>query len=178
MCVNNLNDNLNSHKSHEVALTFPRSCSDDQWWRCFIKPWVFNFPVKSFRKCFSLEWTPRIDSLGRISSVIWYLLLILCYFITLCYTCSASLKTQHAASGAHAQCRKSSSYEKQQQSQQRGSQETAPARPTLLVWPSLTAAISARALFVHGAELMNLASQSGDAGGSQLLFANFNQDNT
>lgn len=25
---------------------------------------------------------------------------------------------------------------------------------------------------------MNLASQSGDAGGSQLLFANFNQDNT
>lgn len=69
-------------------------------------------------------------------------------------------------------------YEKQQQSQQRGSRETAPTRPTLLVWPSLTAAISARALFVHGADLMNLASQSGDAGESQLLFANFNQDNT
>lgn len=69
-------------------------------------------------------------------------------------------------------------YEKQQQSQQRGSQETAPTRPTLLAWPSLTAANSARALFVHGADLMNLASQSGDAGGSQLLFANFNQDNT
>lgn len=91
--------------------------------------------------------------------------------------CSASLKTQHEASGAHAQYRKYSS-EKQQQSQQRGSQESAPTRPTLLAWPSRTAAISARALFVHGADLMNLASQSGDAGGSQLLFANFNQDNT
>lgn len=31
---------------------------------------------------------------------------------------------------------------------------------------------------VDGAEPMNLASQSGEAGGSQLLFANFNQDNT
>ncbi|CAL8304769.1 unnamed protein product [Merluccius merluccius] len=31
---------------------------------------------------------------------------------------------------------------------------------------------------IDGARLMNLASQSGDAGGSQLLFANFNQDNT
>lgn len=44
--------------------------------------------------------------------------------------------------------------------------------------PSPTAAISAGALYVDGAEPMNLASQSGDAGGSQLLFANFNQDNT
>lgn len=33
-------------------------------------------------------------------------------------------------------------------------------------------------LYADGAEPMNLASQSGDAGGSQLLFANFNQDNT
>lgn len=69
-------------------------------------------------------------------------------------------------------------HEKQQQSQLRGSQETAPIRPTFLLEPGLTAAISAGALFVHGAEPMNLASQSGDAGGSQLLFANFNQDNT
>lgn len=69
-------------------------------------------------------------------------------------------------------------HEKQQQSQQRGSQETAPTRTTFLLEPGRTAAISAGALFVHGAEPMNLASQSGDAGGSQLLFANFNQDNT
>ncbi|TKS91665.1 WD repeat domain phosphoinositide-interacting protein 2 [Collichthys lucidus] len=36
----------------------------------------------------------------------------------------------------------------------------------------------ASTLHVDAAELMNLASQSGEAGGSQLLFANFNQDNT
>lgn len=43
---------------------------------------------------------------------------------------------------------------------------------------SPAAALSTEALHVDGAEPMNLASQSGDAGGSQLLFANFNQDNT
>lgn len=43
---------------------------------------------------------------------------------------------------------------------------------------SPAAAASTRAVLVDAAELMNLASQSGDAGGSQLLFANFNQDNT
>lgn len=75
-------------------------------------------------------------------------------------------------------------YEKQQQSLQQGSEkEMAPWSSTSLALivtsdPSPTAAISARALYVDGAELMNLASQSGDAGGSQLLFANFNQDNT
>lgn len=75
-------------------------------------------------------------------------------------------------------------YEKQQQSLQRGcGKEMTP-------WSSFVAGYSpvvkpARLLLflpgplrVDGAEPMNLASQSGDAGGSQLLFANFNQDNT
>lgn len=43
---------------------------------------------------------------------------------------------------------------------------------------SLVAAILPETLYVDGVEPMNLASLSGDAGGSQLLFANFNQDNT
>lgn len=43
---------------------------------------------------------------------------------------------------------------------------------------SPAAATSTGAVCLDGARLMNLASQSGDAGDSQLLFANFNQDNT
>ncbi|MGH0129277.1 UNVERIFIED_CONTAM: hypothetical protein FKN15_038660 [Acipenser sinensis] len=42
----------------------------------------------------------------------------------------------------------------------------------------ITAEIFADASFVNVVEPMNLASQSGEAGSSQLLFANFNQDNT
>ncbi|KAF3846719.1 hypothetical protein F7725_003797, partial [Dissostichus mawsoni] len=54
-----------------------------------------------------------------------------------------------------------------------------PSGPNHSSYPSQTAAaVSTGTLYVDGAEPMNLASQSGDAGGSQLLFANFNQDNT
>lgn len=78
---------------------------------------------------------------------------------------------------------RSSSSEKQQQSQQyatktRWSSETSQLTSYHKTNQIPPAAISKGAVYIDGGEPMNLASQSGDAGGSQLLFANFNQDNT
>lgn len=99
-------------------------------------------------------------------------------------SCSGPLNKRHAASTAHAQYGEATALWKTTTITTAGlEKEMAPWSSALLALivtskPSPTAAISARALYVDGAEPMNLASQSGDAGGSQLLFANFNQDNT
>lgn len=84
--------------------------------------------------------------------------------------------------GACARRGNNSPYEKQQQSLEQGESDASLKSKLSSLCnspnPRPTAATSTEALYIDGAEPMNLASQSGDAGGSQLLFANFNQDNT
>lgn len=77
----------------------------------FHKAVRISFSCKKFPKLFFSRVDPRMDSLERLSAVISDFCSFCCYFITLCYCCtrqpcSASLKTQHEASGAHAQYRK------------------------------------------------------------------------
>ncbi|RXM33724.1 WD repeat domain phosphoinositide-interacting protein 2 [Acipenser ruthenus] len=81
--------------------------------------------------------------------------------------------------GPTAQARKESNVSEQKQQQSGARRWDAGKLNIDKQYPNpITAEILAGALFVNVVEPMNLASQSGEGGSSQLLFANFNQDNT
>lgn len=99
--------------------------------------------------------------------------------------CPVALNVRHAGSSEHAQWGGATAPLKNNNNNHYGRvgterwlREDQHLWPLSLYLPQPNCCCFYRSLYIDGVELMNLASQSGDAGGSQLLFANFNQDNT